>query len=330
MKPVHRSNWIQMQPCGSNDVTLAFLLEGWRSSENLASCEILCLHWGIDPSMPIFQPVARLAPTPLYIEDICFCTYNLQEDYVILEDIDYLIIWNWREGTICRIDGDHHEWDIGSGFTTHTILPFVFIVPNKLRKVFVIEIPHLQPVGSPESLHKMRPNSTASYPFLDEIEGLGSSRMNIPDMWRPISRRSGLAIVRSFRQQSQGGPLLHILSFSSTSSTSHLPTFAYKVAASFSSDRHELNQLKVLEGVGILLLKSCPDSLSGEEKLETRFYPFSHEEIIGAPVSRNFDLSLPCTGVATPLCFVSGTALMKIQDPSLDPHTQLVGIISID
>ncbi|KAF8305063.1 hypothetical protein DL93DRAFT_377067 [Clavulina sp. PMI_390] len=197
----------------------------------------------------------------------------------------------------------------------------------------MIEFPPLHPVGSPESLKRIRPPSEMAYPCEDITGRLGKSDLIILDRWRPASRRSGINVLRSPNLQRRGRFPFHVVSLRRHDSMLPEACFTEHPESQFATTSQELSGATVLDGGGLLLLKALPRLAGGSDpkSISAQFYQFTKDGDLESPISRHFEFPLPFVGTPTPLCFVSGTTLMKEgEEASPKPNCLLLGVISFD
>ncbi|KAF8295801.1 hypothetical protein DL93DRAFT_2234158 [Clavulina sp. PMI_390] len=326
-----RFNWVQEKLDGTDSVTLACCLSVWERQETnfTLSYEILSLKWKAGSAVPVFEEVARLPPDS-HVVDESYSEYRLEGDYLIMENTRSIVIWDWRNNRIGRIDNEQHEWANGSGFLTAVDLPYVFVLPHRLREILVIEIPQLHPLGSPKPFEHIFPASNISYPLLDEIEGLRSSTLHILDRWKPPSRRSGIVILRSKLAWREEDFLFQVISLNPTHAVPPKPSYANHQARSFPRDSDEVDTMTVVNGVGVVLLRSPLDFTEADEPLDTLFYRFNKDGGLETPVERRFSNFFKDGGIVAPICFVSGKTLVKSRDGGPEPYTQVVEMVSFD
>ncbi|KAF8305065.1 hypothetical protein DL93DRAFT_2160451 [Clavulina sp. PMI_390] len=328
-----KSDWIQVQLGGSRDIILAFPLRGWEySSGRPLTCEVLRLTWTTNSDLPAFIRVAQLEPAPRYMKDNDYWEYHLDAEYLIIETVKSILIWNWREDAICLMSSDDEDWANGSGFLMAAIPPHVFVFPHGLKEILVIGFPLLHPVGSQKSFERTRPSSKLSYPFIGSNHRTGNSKLYSLDRWRPPSRRTAMHVLRSSRMWSEGGPLFYVVSLCPKNATPPAPSFVEYSAASFPNDPEELNSMTVLDGAGVALLRFPHDPADGndQESLITRFYRVTEGGGFGPPYDQRFKTLFPAIGIPTPLCFVSGTALLKSKKAGPKPNSLVIGVISLN
>ncbi|KAF8284576.1 hypothetical protein DL93DRAFT_1376212 [Clavulina sp. PMI_390] len=80
-----------------------------------------------------------------------------------------------------------------------------------------------------------------------------------------------------------------------------------------------------------MLILDCLALLDAqEEPLGARFFPFTKDGTLGEPIKRRHLLPFPYIGKMDPLCFVSGTAILREECRGDQPNTQLLGIVCFD
>ncbi|KAF8305064.1 hypothetical protein DL93DRAFT_2089853 [Clavulina sp. PMI_390] len=281
--------------------------------------------------MPEFKHAAQLEPTPRYVDG--YWEHHLEANYCVMETIDSIIVWDWKDNMICQVDGSHCDWAGGSGFLMASLPPFLFIFPNGMREILVAEFPPLYPVGSHESFNPMKPRSEVSYPCVDTTGSLGVSDLYVIDRWRPPSRRSGINVLRSHRLGRGDRSPFYVVSLRPRDNTVPLaPFFVDYPGVSLATAAEDVNSATVLDGAGVLFLQALPQPVedADTDSLMTRFYQFTEVNNLGSPVQRRFDSLIPFAGIPTPLCFVSGTALLeRRQDTGAKPYSLVVGIVSL-
>lgn len=36
--------------------------------------------------------------------------YSMEGDYIVMDSLVGILVWNWKEDTICHIDSEGHKW----------------------------------------------------------------------------------------------------------------------------------------------------------------------------------------------------------------------------
>ncbi|KAF8307820.1 hypothetical protein DL93DRAFT_2159375 [Clavulina sp. PMI_390] len=310
-KPPTTDKWFRSQLEEPSSVMLACPVDKWDSAWE-TSYVILRVDWSTNEGFPMIKTVATLAHDDYRALDDEFYEYHLEGNYLFLENIGAILVWDWQQNRMGRIDDEGHEWANGSGFLMAALPPYIFILPHEMNQISVAELPQLPAVGTAESHKRMRLASNASYPLVDHIESLMSSSLYILDTWKPPLRRSGTAVLCSDRWSADGGPLCNVISLRPTSTTPPSPSYVQQPSEPFHRD--------LLEGVGAVILELSTEEPAGEDMLHIRFYPFMEGNAFGTPVERSL----------SPLCLVSGTTLLRGRESGADPYTQIVGIISLE
>ncbi|KAF8301403.1 hypothetical protein DL93DRAFT_2090798 [Clavulina sp. PMI_390] len=178
-----------------------------------------------------------------------------------------------------------------------------------------------------ESSQPIRPASTNSHPFLDEIEGLRWSSFWGLERWKPPSSRSGL-IIHMTRQAL--GNTSHLISLSTTAAPSWS---AQLIDAFLPRNESDYSRAALVDSVGGgILILDIPGifNITEEESMDVHFFPFAENGSFGQPIEREHRLEFPYTANPDSLCFVSGRAIMKDQFRGPEWNSQVVGIICFD
>ncbi|KAF8307812.1 hypothetical protein DL93DRAFT_2159370 [Clavulina sp. PMI_390] len=340
---IHR-DWIQMQFCGPNSVTFGWSLMG--NSGRSIMYDAFCIIWsddGNDP--PAFSPSGQL----LLGRDICLPdddtatpTYQLQGDYLIIDTIQSLFIWNWREGLVGRIDNRQHEWGNGKGFLAAILPPDLFIIPHDVGEILVIEIPKLHPVGTPASLEPIRVTPIHSHPFLGKVEGLRFSRIFQLGSWKRPSDQPDITVFQSLR--SNDTSLFNIISLRPKPGSSDFPSFTPQTLSTtlLGTPPEHFDRMVTVEGVGTITLQNLdledredlPDEVE-TQTIKALFWPFADDGTFGESTAREFDIQYPYPTSTAPsghisrLCLVSGTAVIETEMIYASSKTQIVAIAGV-
>lgn len=67
--------------------------------------------WDDHNSPPTFILRAELDNFAQYTDEGGYRSYTLDGDYLAIESYDSILMWNWKDDTICTIsDAGRHEW----------------------------------------------------------------------------------------------------------------------------------------------------------------------------------------------------------------------------
>ncbi|KAF8307801.1 hypothetical protein DL93DRAFT_2101063 [Clavulina sp. PMI_390] len=108
-RPRTTHNWMQAQPCDSESVMIACGLSQW-AGEYTTSYEVLCLGWGSDGASPSLKVVAQSPADNLQMLHHSLSEWHLEDDYLIIDTMDSVIIWDWKQNCMGIIDDERHEW----------------------------------------------------------------------------------------------------------------------------------------------------------------------------------------------------------------------------
>lgn len=71
------------------------------------------LRWLPGKDVPAFSTANSVEGLPVSIASSC--AFHLEGDYLALDTVNNIFVWNWRAGTSCMIDPEHQEWVSSSG-----------------------------------------------------------------------------------------------------------------------------------------------------------------------------------------------------------------------
>ena len=72
---------------------------------------VLQMSWSeSEPSRPHLTRRAMLDDDWHYLSDDGPREYSLEGDYVAIDSLSGILIWNWKEDTICTLLPEGHEW----------------------------------------------------------------------------------------------------------------------------------------------------------------------------------------------------------------------------
>ncbi|KAF8305075.1 hypothetical protein DL93DRAFT_2233235 [Clavulina sp. PMI_390] len=327
LRPPSPYGWMQAQSYDSDCVILACRLCGWENTFP-SSYSILRLSWAAESTLPIFENIARLnmADYPTIIEQ--YPEYHLEGDYLLLDTLSSITVWDWKQDQIGLVDSEQHEWVSGAGFLIITKPPYIFIFPDQMKEVIVLEFPKLHPVGSPKSLELACPTSKISYPFLEDNYHLQTSEIYLLDKWKPPSLRSGLAILHLYPQRwEEEKPRFYAISLQPSNATPPRPSHVEQLAGSLPT--RELENMVVVDGVGVALVK-YPQLSDPRQRLDTLFYSFSEDDGLRTPDGKGYEDLFPDGGPPMPFDFVSGTALLNRGNEPSNPEKLIFDIVSFD
>ncbi|KAF8294792.1 hypothetical protein DL93DRAFT_2161369 [Clavulina sp. PMI_390] len=291
LRPPSKDRWMQAQLYDSEHVMVASRLGDWESTLT-SSFSILRIGWTSDSNSPTIQDIARLDLESYPILDMGWLEYHLEGDYLLLDTIRSLVVWDWKNDGIGIIDSEQHHW------------------------------------AAQSRTDCIRPPTKVTYPFIAEFAGHRSSKIHVFDTWKPPSSRSGLAILYLKSRGWMGDHRFYIISLHPTDAIPPCPNHVEQPKASLPGTK-EFESMVLLDGVGIALLKSPPFSDS-RERLDTLLYRCADSGRLHTPQDRDYDDFFPAGGFPMPFDFVSGTALLNSRDVAPKPELQVVEIISFD
>ncbi|KAF8307814.1 hypothetical protein DL93DRAFT_1981987 [Clavulina sp. PMI_390] len=330
--------WLKAQLEGPSSVLLTCLL---RPRGPGIFIDVLRLVWKYHSDPPAIKLVARLIPHPRYMEDCSDAEYHLQGDYVVIYTTRDLLLWNWKEGLIGRLDEMDYRRAEGQCFAVAALPHYLFIIPHGNREVLVVEIPQLYPLDNPDSFKPVQPTSVSSHPYLDDKTGLSYMDLYIFDQWRPPSLCGSTVIVRSPPSHIPSESLYHLVSLRSKDALPPIPSHPIQITGV----PRELtapyaDTVTLVHDVGIIFLNWPVHYQPYDDRaywvetergvLYTSFNPFKDDGSIGDVIDREIELAYPCHGVAAQLDLMSGTVVVKGQGAVDEPSTHVVGIISFD
>ena len=73
--------------------------------------QVLQLSWSeSEPSRPFLAVRATLEDDRHYLADDGPREYSLEGDCIAIDSLRGILIWNWKEDTICSLDPEGREW----------------------------------------------------------------------------------------------------------------------------------------------------------------------------------------------------------------------------
>ncbi|KAF8307813.1 hypothetical protein DL93DRAFT_1982036 [Clavulina sp. PMI_390] len=287
--------------------------------------DVLRLNWKENSDLPVIELAARLEPDNRYLEDDSFADYHLVGRYFVVDTLEYLLIWNWKENSVGVLDGEECNWSNRLGFILAVVPPNIFVIPQDQQRILTIDIPHLHPVGSPESYKFIRP-AYMSDSFLDNLTE--TLHMNIFPLnsWRPPSPHNASALVRTLPHNKPS--LFYLLSLHRTGAaplTLPLPIRVNTLPSNFDWDNP--TNITVFPGIGLLTL-SWPDF--EDHRLYLSLSPFTEDGNIETAINREFAVAFPCEGKPGQLDMISGSLILRCCGEGEEPYTHVVGVVSFD
>ncbi|KAF8314668.1 hypothetical protein DL93DRAFT_2227767 [Clavulina sp. PMI_390] len=300
MEPVNSEAWIDTQLHESKVVRLAFAFNICKL--NTTVYEIVSLSWGAETTAPLLERVAQFE---MQISD--FDSYEIEGDYMVFSTPSAFIFWNWKDNLVGTLKKPEKQ-DWGSSFTL--IPPHLFIFPEEMREVLVLEIPQLHLAGSKKSFQPISPTSWISHRLLDEIPQLEGSCIFVLESWKPPSWRSGIVVLMIQRPYDAGWNLFYVLSLRGAAPPVYWLQQNMWIMTSYRDYDCALLASGPVKGMIKIDHYSPWDII--DDQLTSYYFPFTEDGIFAQPTERA--LVKPWDheqGSMGPLCLVSGTALLR-------------------
>ncbi|KAF8307815.1 hypothetical protein DL93DRAFT_1981985 [Clavulina sp. PMI_390] len=269
-----------------------------------------------------------------------YADYHLHGDYVLVDTVRDLLLWNWKENSIGRFDERHSGWGNGQGFAVTALPPYLFIVPQEKQETLVVEIPHLHPLGTPESLEPVRSPSVSSHPFLENIAGLSHMKLHHFDRWRSSTLSGGTVMIQSMPSYDDPS-LFHLISLHPKDTAPLVSSHPVQITGVPPKlDTPDADVITMVPSVGVIFLNWPVHYEPYDERLYavepergvlyTSFHPFTADGSIGNVIDREIEVTYPCEGTPAQLDLMSGAVVVKGQNAGDEPSTHIIGIISFD
>ncbi|KAF8314667.1 hypothetical protein DL93DRAFT_2227766 [Clavulina sp. PMI_390] len=322
-RPQHKTDWLKTQLYSTEAVTIACSLCNWTG--NGPTHRILCLAWGITADVPLLGHISQFDEDPHHDGSSGFRVHDIYGDYMIFSRFRSIVIWNWKENLVGRIDDEDDEWNNDEIRLSLTAAPpYIFIIAPKTKRIVILQIPRLHRMESQESYTPLDPVSKASHPFPDEIETVGRSSILVFQKWKNPSLRLGFAIFAIGGTWEAEYSVSYLLSIRGTASPFCSQQLGPEVLGGNSDGAGVIFEP---EG-GILFAETSGPWDINPSYLRATFYPFESEYRPGLPVAHGQNLPLMHNGFLGSLCFVSGMALSRETYRGDQRNTKLVGVVS--
>ncbi|KAF8323164.1 hypothetical protein DL93DRAFT_2162354 [Clavulina sp. PMI_390] len=138
--------------------------------------------------------IRHIHPDFVFVSNI-----TLAGDFILIEDVRNVAVWNWRIDTIGFIDSQNHNWGQGRGFSTVLHPPHLYIAPVALDEYFQLEIPKFPARGDlGYEPARLPPTSTVRAELLPAPESEDVRRLFdlvLLDEWKPPTMNPGIVVL---------------------------------------------------------------------------------------------------------------------------------------